>query len=320
MTLLRALCCAFAAVVIAGPAQAEPLLLTFRGTIPELTVSTEVTVLSASGTTTQTSTQTLSNVAVTGRATFDSGVWNLTQPPVAPDFPLREFVEVDPQDGPLPVGVETSERVRARLEVGSGIGALDFDRDILNNLTPGAVAPLPYRGRSTFGYVEGSEAVSFETGDAFYVGAESSFSWGNFVDPGGPAGELLAESQFQQLFVGIFSFYDQNLALNNIFGPGAPVDFSWIDPVPGNCLDANAQATCVDGTGTLYGSFGHFFSNVTRGSTPDTLEYRSTSYQGTMVWDEMRLRAVPEPASLLLTGVAFSGVALARRRRTKTLP
>jgi hypothetical protein len=314
----RLLVCGAIVLLTAAPAHAEPLRLTFSGVIPQLTVQHRVEVFFADGSKSDNFFPfILSNVAVQGRVNFDADVWGLTQQ-VTPGSPQRFFEDVDPSSGQAPLGVDTPERITARLDVGSGIGALAFDRDILAHLPTGAMVVTPYEGQAEFGYVEGSETLStfgFETGDYVFTYFSNYFGWSNPGDPSGPAGELVGEAAFHSLGIGILSSWDQTGSLQNIFGPGPPLAFSWTDPMPGNCFDTNQQATCVDGTGTAWGGFDHFSYTVVRGIVSNSFEVTTTRYGGGLIFTEMQLQAVPEPTSLVMMSVALGGLAFARRRR-----
>lgn len=311
MILRRVMFSTILAGLIAVPAHAGPLLFTFEGVIPTLTTNTVVET-SVNGVFTSVATPgVFSNVPVSGSMTFDSDVWSLAGPPIAPTFPLRQFAVVDPSNSPNTLGVETPELLRGTLEIGAGVGTVPFDRQSLGTVTPNALVTFPYAGTTQMGYIDGTDGLNlnppFELGDLFLASVSNSFAWFDVTLTPGTPGQVWGQTNSSILSLQLLSQYDSTFQLHDLFPAGPPLAFSFFDPVPGDC----SGILCQDGRASL----GNFSSVSSIGTfTANGLQTVTTTYQGSLVVNQAELRSAPEPASLALIAMGAAALRLAQRR------
>jgi len=303
--------------VAAVPAQAGPLLFTFEGTIPTLNKTTTVFTFTAGGTTTVSTPSVMLNVPVSGSFTFDSDVWTRVGAPFTPDFPVREFTVTDPANAAPALGVETPELIRGSLEVGGGVGTLNFDRSLIGTLPSGATVTSPYFGSTTMRYLDGSEGLNvgpFEFFDSVSFAYFNSFAWADFTGPPSSPGDVVFRSEGASISLLLNSGYNSSFELQNLFPAGPPLAFLFNDPVPGSC---GTSADCADGLG----SFGNFFafSGITTLTADGAIGVDTSVTAERMIVNRAELRAVaaPEPASLALLSLGAAALGFARRRNSR---
>ena len=295
--------------LVAVPAQAAPLLLTFEGTIP--TLSKRITIFTATqaGTVDTTTTDVFLNVPVSGSFTFDSDVWSLAGGPLSSTFPLRQFAITDPANAPGVEGVETPELIAGTLEV-DGVGTLSFDRSLISTRPAGAIVTFPYVGSTSMSYLDGTEGLNvgpFEFGDLFALAFSNGFAWIDLTAFPGAPGDVFLRSQSSQFFLSLSSAYNIAFQLQDLFPAGPPLAFSFEDPVPGDC---DPFVDCNDGRASL-GSFSTF-TGVGTLTADGSIGVDTVLNAPSIVVHRAQLRSVPEPSSMALLTI---GAAMAARRR-----
>jgi hypothetical protein len=301
--------------VIAAPAHAAPLLLTFTGVVPVFQQLTEVITVSNGQSTTVITQTVLSNLPFSGSMTFDSDVWALVGA-LDPNTYSRQFTVVDPPNPGAPtLGVDTPELIRGTIDVAGGVGTLPFNRERLDEVPPTAT-PFPFQGSTTMGYVDGTEGLNltppFEFGDSFFLSYFLGSGWNDFTTFPGTPGEVYGKSESSGVSLSLVSGFSFLFELQNLFPAGPPLAFSFVDPVPGDC--SNTQ--CLDGLAS-FGGFSNFSSIGVY--TADGFQLTNTSSLGALVVHQATLgpAAVPEPSSMALIAFGVAAMNVARRQRSR---
>jgi len=249
-------------------------------------------------------------VPVSGTIEFDGGRWSLTGPPLDPFFPFRQFTDQDPasQNGQSDIDIDTEEWIRVTTAIGGPLGqTVTFNRDLATSAPAGSLVSVPFNGQQSIGYLEGSEYPSFTGGDVFSIGVTNNFAYfppGFFT--GFAPGDTTFASDFSTFSLAIATGFTPSGDAVNLFGPGAPFSFDWLDTTPGLCGPNCDQAF------TLFGHLSHFAAIGTFTGGADVAFTDTQQYEGDVVFSRVTLQPVPEPSTLTL--LAIGGAAWVRRR------